>query len=250
MKPLVLVVDDDIQVAEYLRSLLSPNYKVETRFDADSALEWLNGSIPALIISDVVMPGMDGYEFCRLVKHDLRFSHIPVILLTAKATPENQVEGLEAEADAYVTKPFDPAVLMSQIGSLLRNRERARRMINAGTTVEDVDKDVLSPQDSVFLNELYGLMEKELANSEIDVNEIARLMNMSRTKFYYKVKGLTGEPPSVFFKTYKLNRAAALIKEHKYTMSEISDMTGFSSLSHFSRSFKKQFGTNPSSFEV
>lgn len=249
-KPLVLVVDDDIQVAEYLRSLLSPNYKVETRFDADSALEWLNGSIPALIISDVVMPGMDGYEFCRLIKHDLRFSHIPVILLTAKATPENQVEGLEAEADAYVTKPFDPAVLMSQIGSLLRNRERARRMINAGTTVEDVDKDVLSPQDSVFLNELYGLMEKELANSEIDVNEIARLMNMSRTKFYYKVKGLTGEPPSVFSKTYKLNRAAALIKEHKYTMSEISDMTGFSSLSHFSRSFKKQFGTNPSSFEV
>ncbi len=249
-KPLVLVVDDDIQVSEYLRSLLLRNYKVVTRFDAASALEYLNENIPALIISDVVMPGMDGYELCRTIKQDLRFSHIPVILLTAKATPENQVEGLEAEADAYVTKPFDPAVLMSQIRSLLRNRERARRMITTGTTVEDVDKDVLSPQDSVFLNQLYGLMEKELANSEIDVNEIARLMNMSRTKFYYKVKGLTGEPPSVFFKTYKLNRAAELIKEHKYTLSEISDMTGFSSLSHFSRSFKKQFGTNPSSFEI
>lgn len=139
---------------------------------------------------------------------------------------------------------------MSQIGSLLRNRERAQRMITAVTTVEDVDRDVLSPQDSRFLKELYGLMEKELANSEIDVNEIARLMNMSRTKFYYKVKGLTGEPPSVFFKTYKLNRAAELIKEHRFTMSEISDMTGFSSLSHFSRSFKKQFGTNPTSFGV
>lgn len=249
-KPTVLVVDDDIQVAEYMRSLLSPNYKVVTRFDAASALEWLNENIPALIISDVVMPGTDGYELCRTIKHDLRFSHIPVILLTAKATPENQVEGLEAEADAYITKPFDPAVLTSQIGSLLRNRERARRMITAVTTVEDVDQDVISPQDSVFLKDLYGLMEKELTNTEIDVNEIARLMNMSRTKFYYKVKGLTGEPPSVFFKTYKLNRAAELIKEHRYTLSEISDMTGFSSLSHFSRSFKKQFGTNPSSFEV
>ena len=249
-KPTVLVVVDDIQVAEYMRSLLSPNYKVVTRFDAASALEWLNENIPALIISDVVMPGTDGYELCRTIKHDLRFSHIPVILLTAKATPENQVVGLEAEADAYITKPFDPAVLTSQIGSLLRNRERARRMITAVTTVEDVDQDVISPQDSAFLKDLYGLMEKELTNTEIDVNEIARLMNMSRTKFYYKVKGLTGEPPSVFFKTYKLNRAAELIKEHRYTLSEISDMTGFSSLSHFSRSFKKQFGTNPSSFEV
>ena len=232
-----------------MRTLLSPYYKVVTRFDAASALEWLNENIPALIISDVVMPGADGYELCRTIKLDLRFSHIPVILLTAKATPENQVEGLESEADAYITKPFDPAVLMSQIRSLLRNRVRAQQMITAGTTVEDVDRDVISPQDSIFLKELYGLMEKELTNSEIDVNEIARLMNMSRTKFYYKVKGLTAEPPSVFFRTYKLNRAAELIKEHRYTMSEISDMTGFSSLSHFSRSFKKQFGSNPSSFE-
>lgn len=157
--------------------------------------------------------------------------------------------GLEAEADAYLTKPFDPTLLISQIGSLLRNREKARQMINAGTTVDDVEADILSAQDSTFLQELYGLMEKELANCELDVNEIARLIHMSRTKFYYKVKGLTGEPPSVFFKTYKLNRAAELIREHKYTLSEIADMTGFSSLSHFSRSFKKQFGVAPTAYK-
>ena len=92
-------------------------------------------------------------------------------------------------------------------------------------------------------------MENELANSDLDVNEISRLIRMSRTKFYYKVKGLTGEPPSIFFKTYKLNRAAELIREHKYTLSEISDMTGFSSLSHFSRSFKKHFGVSPTNYE-
>lgn len=122
------------------------------------------------------------------------------------------------------------------------------KTITAVTTVEDVDSDIISPQDSAFLEELYALMEKELANCELDVNEISRLIHMSRTKFYYKVKGLTGEPPSVFFKTYKLNRAAELIREHRYTLSEISDMTGFSSLSHFSRSFKKQFGVPPTSF--
>ena len=247
-RPLILVVDDDIQVAEYLRTLLQSAYRVVNRFDAESALSWLDENTPAMIISDVVMPGKDGYDLCRFVKRDIRFSHIPVILLTAKATVENQVEGLDAEADAYITKPFEPSLLMSQIGSLLRNREKAMKTITAVTTVEDVDSDIISPQDSAFLEELYALMEKELANCELDVNEISRLIHMSRTKFYYKVKGLTGEPPSVFFKTYKLNRAAELIREHRYTLSEISDMTGFSSLSHFSRSFKKQFGVPPTSF--
>lgn len=249
-RPLILVVDDDVQVAEYLRTLLSVSYRVVSRFDAETALSWLDENIPSLIISDVVMPGKDGYEFCKTIKHDIRFSHIPVILLTAKATVENQIEGLEAEADAYVTKPFGPAVLMSQIGSLLSNREKARQLITSGTTIDVEDPEILSPQDSAFLKELYDLMEAELANCELDVNEISRQMLMSRTKFYYKVKGLTGEPPSVFFKTYKLNRAAELIREHKYTLSEISDMTGFSSLSHFSRSFKKQFGVAPTAFKT
>lgn len=249
-KPLVLVVDDDIQVAEYLRTLLSVSYRVVSRFDAESALAWLDENTPSIIISDVVMPGQDGYDLCRLIKHDIRFSHIPFILLTAKATVENQTRGLEADADAYITKPFDPALLLSQIGSLLRNRERARQMITVGTTLNDVEADIISPQDRAFLQELYALMEKELANCELDVNEISRLIRMSRTKFYYKVKGLTGEPPSVFFRTYKLNRAAEMISEHKYTLSEISDLTGFSSLSHFSRSFKKQFGVAPTSYKA
>lgn len=246
----ILVVDDDIQVANYIRVLLSPVYKVVTMFDAESALQWLSENRPALIISDVVMPGMDGYEFCRHIKADLELCHIPVLLVTAKASVENQVEGFDAEANAYITKPFDPALLMSLIGSLLRNRDRIWHLSTTSTSVEGVEPDIMAPQDSAFLSELYQLMENELSNSELDVNNISRLMRMSRTKFYYKVKGLTGQTPAVFFRTYKLNRAAELIKEHRYTISEISDLTGFSSLSHFSRSFKKQFGTNPTSFEV
>ncbi|MDE6573721.1 MAG: AraC family transcriptional regulator, partial [Muribaculaceae bacterium] len=109
--------------------------------------------------------------------------------------------------------------------------------------------DIMAPQDSAFLSELYQLMENELSNTELDVNNISRLMRMSRTKFYYKVKSLTGQTPAVFFRTYKLNRATELIATRNYTLSEIADRTGFSTLSHFSRSFKKQFGVNPSDYQ-
>lgn len=245
----ILVVDDDIQVANYLRVLLSPVYKVVTMFDAESALQWLSENRPALIISDVVMPGMDGYEFCRHIKSDLELCHIPVLLVTARASVENQVEGFDAEANAYIAKPFDPALLMSLIGSLLRNRDKARHLATTSTSVEGLEPDIMAPQDSAFLSELYQLMENELSNSELDVNNISRLMRMSRTKFYYKVKGLTGQTPAVFFRTYKLNRATELIAEHRYTLSEIADRTGFSTLSHFSRSFKKQFGVSPSEYQ-
>lgn len=246
---IILVVDDDIQVANYLKVLLSPVYKVVTMFDAKSALQWLAENRPTLIISDVVMPGMNGYELCRHIKSDLDLCHIPVLLVTAKASVENQVEGFEAEANAYITKPFDPILLMSLIGSLLRNRDKAKQLATTSTSMEGVEPEIIAPQDSAFLSELYQLMENELSNTELDVNNISRKMRMSRTKFYYKVKGLTGETPAVFFRTYKLNRATELIKEHRYTLSEIADRTGFSTLSHFSRSFKKQFGVSPSDYQ-
>jgi len=249
-KALVLVVDDDIDIANYIKTLLSPSYNVVTLYDGEEALEWLDSNTPSLIISDVVMPGSDGLTLCRHVKDDIRLCHIPLILVTAKTTIENQIEGLEANADAYITKPFDPNLMLSKIRSLLFNREKARQIVNSSTNVDNVDEKILSPGDGAFLNELYQLMESEISNSELDVTNISRMMRMSRTKFYYKVKGLTGETPGVFFKIYKLNRAAELILEGQYTISEIADMTGFTSLSHFSRSFKKQFGVSPSDYKA
>ena len=115
-------------------------------------------------------------------------------------------------------------------------------------TIEEIEENALSPQDNAFMTELYQLMENELSNSELDVARMTEMMRISRTKFYYKVKGLTGENPSVFFKRYKLNRAAQLLQERKHNVSEIADMTGFSTLSHFSTSFKKQFGVSPSEY--
>ena len=119
------MVDDDTEVAHYLRTLLSAHYKVICRFNADDALKALHEESPDLVLSDVVMPGKDGYQFCREIKEDLQLCHLPVILVTAKATVENQVEGLDTGADAYVTKPFDPTYLLALVKSLLKNREKA-----------------------------------------------------------------------------------------------------------------------------
>lgn len=247
-RPKVLVVDDDTEVVHYLRTLLASSYRVIYRFDAESALKAVREEEPSLVLSDVVMPGLSGYELCKEIKQDIQLCHIPVILVTAKTTSENQVEGLNSGADAYVTKPFTPKVLLAMINSLLTNREKAKTILNNATETDKNVEEVLSPQDKAFMDELYKIMEQELANSELDVNKVTELMHISRTKLYYKVKGLTGENPSVFFKTYKLNRAATLIVEGKYNISEIAYMTGFNTLSHFSTSFKKQFGCTPSEY--
>lgn len=244
----VLIVDDDADVIHYMKELLAPYYDVISRFNADDAYTLMKEEAVDVLISDVVMPGKNGYELCRQIKDNIQISHIPVILLTAKATVDDQVQGLGCGADAYVTKPFEPQYLLALIQSQLSNREKIRSLLGHSTEVETLEEDALSPQDSAFMSELYQLMENELSNSELDVARMTEMLHISRTKFYYKVKGLTGDNPSVFFKKYKLNRAAQLLGERKYNVSEIADMTGFSTLSHFSTSFKKQFGVSPSEY--
>ena len=244
----VVVIDDDIDIANYLKVLLKPHYKVSLYYDGESALKGMAEDAADLIISDVVMPGMDGYELCSRIKNDLQLSHIPVVLVTAKVAVENQVQGLDKGADAYVTKPFQPAYLLALVKSLLENREKLHRQLGSVTTTEELAPETLSPRDAAFMQELYELMEKELANADLDIVRMTEMMKISRTKFYYKVKGLTGENPSVFFKRYKLNRSAELLKEGMHDMCEIAWMTGFNTLSHFSTSFKKQFGVPPSEY--
>jgi signal transduction histidine kinase/DNA-binding response OmpR family regulator/ligand-binding sensor domain-containing protein len=242
----ILVVDDDTEIGHYLNTLLSTEYKVINRFDADSAHKAIEEEMPDLIISDVVMPGVSGYEFCRAIKDDLQLCHLPVILVTAKTTVESQVQGLDAGADAYVTKPFAPDYLLALVKSQLTNREKIRNILSHKTKIDKSAEKILSPQDNALMTELYRLMETELSNSELNISKITDTLKISRTKLYYKIKGLTGINPNTFFKTYKLNRAAELLVEGKMNISEIADLTGFSTLSHFSASFKKQFGKSPS----
>ena len=245
----ILVVDDDTEVAHYMKVLLSPYYRVVYRFDAASALQVVEKDAPDLILSDVVMPVTSGYDLCRTIKNNIHLCHIPVVLVTAKVTIENQVEGLNTGADAYVTKPFDPAYLLALLKSQLLNRENVRHLLGKTTKIDKIESNVLSPQDNAFMSELYKLMETELSDSELNITRMTDAMKISRTKFYYKIKGLTGLNPNVFFKTYKLNRAAEFLREGKHNMSEIADLTGFSTLSHFSASFKKQFDISPSEYK-
>jgi len=244
----LLVVDDDAEVANFLQTLLAPHYRIVVRFDGKAALEYLETAQPDLVLSDVVMPGMDGYELCCRIKENIATSHIPVVLVTAKSTVDEQVAGLEHGADAYVVKPFDPIYLQALVKSQLRNRETLRNMLEKATPTEKIDRQMLSARDQQFLDQLYALMEAELSNPELNITRLTEALHISRTKFYYKVKGLAGVNPNVFFKTYKLNRAAELILSGDYTVSEIADMTGFSTQPYFSTCFKRHFGVNPSEY--
>ena len=245
----ILVVDDDVDIANYLKVMLQPQYEVETCFDVDSALETMEQEAPDLVLSDVMMPGKSGFELCDAIKRDIQLCHIPVILVTAMAQVSSQVEGLGKGADAYVTKPFDPAYLLALAGSLLENREKLRRQLGQVASPSEVENTGMAPQDKAFMKELYRLMDEELSNPELDVTLLSEKLRISRSKFYYKVKGLTGENPGEFFRRYKLNKAAGLLLEGKFNISEVADHTGFSSLSYFSSCFKKQFGVPPSEYK-
>lgn len=247
-KNTLLVVDDETEISQYLRYLLSADYSVISCFDVQTAWRKIEEVAPDLIISDILMPGVDGITFCRQIKENISTCHIPVILLTAKVTVDDQVEGLNVGANAYVTKPFDPSYLLALVKSQLMNRDNARHILSDTTSPNALSEEFLNAQDMAFMNSLYSLMEAELSNPELNITRMTEMLHISRTKFYYKVKGLTGENPNVFFRTYKLNRAVELIREGKYTMSEIADMTGFSTASHFSSCFKKKFGVSPSEY--
>lgn len=245
----ILVVDDDVDIANYLKIMLQAQYRVQLCFDVDSALAAMEQQAPDLVLSDVMMPGRSGYDLCESIKENLQLCHIPVILVTAMDKVSNQVEGLEKGADAYVTKPFDPAYLLALIGSQLENRDKQRSQLGKVASAAEVEDTRMAPQDKAFMKELYRLMDEELSNPELDVSTLTEKLRISRSKFYYKVKGLTGENPGDFFRRYKLNKAAGMLLEGKWNISEVADHTGFSSLSYFSSCFKKHFGVPPSEYK-
>ncbi len=247
----ILLVDDDSGIVNYLKLLLSPTYNILYAYNAEGALKQLEEHKPDLILSDVAMPGMDGYEFCRRIKADAEICHLPVILVTAKTTTDEQIAGLNTGADAYVTKPFDPEYLQALIRSQLENRARIRGIIANATTTEEIQEaqaDALNQQDKALMDRLYAIMEEELSNEELNINKFTEMMYMSRTKLYYKIKGLTGETPNAFFKKYKLNRAAEMLRSGNHNVSEVSDLTGFSSPTVFTRNFRAQFGMTPTEY--
>ena len=213
-KPKILVVDDDIDVAQYITSLLSHDYIVVNRYSAEEALEDLEQVKPDLILSDIIMGKMSGYDFCKTIKQNLLFSHIPVILITAKSNMNEQITGLRLGAVAYITKPFDPLYLKAMVQTQLHNMAILRKGLVDSTDTETLDAPVantLSDQDRKFMDELYALMEKRSAEMELNVTTVCHDLLISQSKFAYKLKELTGETPGSFFRSYKLNKAARMV---------------------------------------
>lgn len=250
--PRILIVDDDVDVADYLHYLFAPDYEVVNRYSAEEALADLEEVKPDIILSDIIMGDMSGLEFCKMLKGNLSFSHIPVVLITAMASMHNQIDGLKLGAVAYITKPFDPAYLKALVKSQLQNMQMLRQRLGESTKTDSLAEniaDTLSPQDRKFMDEVYEMMEKLLAQQDLNVNSMCRDMFISPSKFNYKIKELTGETPGIFFRKYKLNKAAQMLHEGQYSISEIAVLTGFSTAAHFSVAFKKQFGVSPSDYQ-
>ena len=247
--PTLLLIDDDYELVYYMKSLFSPRYNVFFRFDAMSGYNQVKEVSPDVIICDMMMMDVDGLEFCRMIKENIEMCHIPVIMLTARSSVEDQVNSLNVGADAYVIKPFNPEYLQALVKSMVDNRNRMRQILTTSITTPEEGAEKLNVKDKQFMDKLYENLESSLAEGEIDIDSFASRLGVSRSKFFYKIKALTGQTPGEFFTTYKLNRAAQLILEGRHKIATVAAMVGFSSPSHFSSVFKKRFGVLPSQYE-
>ena len=215
------------------------------------ALEVLAKENVDVIVSDVMMPEMDGLELCSKVKSEISYSHIPVILLTAKTTLESKVEGLECGADVYVEKPFSVKQLHMQIENLLKLRQSFHKLMVslAGDTVAVSTTDfAMSQKDCEFIAKIQGVIAEQLADENFSIDTLAEQMNMSRSNFYRKIKGVLDLSPNEYLRLERLKKAAQLLKEGENRVNEICYMVGFNSPSYFAKCFQKQFGVLPKDF--
>ncbi|UYQ91750.1 response regulator [Chitinophaga horti] len=247
MLPTVLIVDDNDEILEFLSRTLAPKYTVLTAESGEAAMDILHTEAVQLVISDVMMPDMDGFELCTLIKSNFEYSHIPVILLTAKNTLTAKIHGLELGADAYIEKPFSKEHLQAQMASLLANRNMVREYF-AQSPLAHIKSMAHSKADERFLESLNETICRNLEDAELDVEKLARAMNMSRVTLYRKIKAVSDLSPIELINITRLKKAAELLAEGEYRINEISDMLGFSSQSNFSRNFAKQFNMTPSEY--
>jgi signal transduction histidine kinase/ligand-binding sensor domain-containing protein/DNA-binding response OmpR family regulator len=248
-KEIILVVEDNPEVRGYIRGELEPGYTVIEAADGPGGIAKAMEIIPDLVISDIMMPGCDGYELCRTLKKDIKTSHIPIILLTAKASEENIVQGLETGADDYITKPFNARILAARIRNLIELRRQMQLNIHREMTLRPVEIAV-SGIDKEFLKELKEVINQNLADSEFNVEGLARKLYMDRSTVYRKVLALTGEVPTEFIKSCRLKRAAELLKGNFGTVLEVALEVGFSSANYFTKCFKQKFHCLPSTYSA
>lgn len=247
MLPLILLVDDSDDLLDFLERMLCERYDVRRAGDGQQALSLLREQAIQLVVSDIMMPVMDGYEFCRIIKSDVELSHVPVILLTAKNTIQSKVQGLELGADAYIEKPFSKEHLLAQISSLLANRNALRKYF-ASSPLVHIKSIAHTRSDERFLERLKESILEHLDDPALDVERLAANLNMSRVTLYRKIKAVSDMSPADFIHITRLKKAAELLASGEYRMYEIADLTGFSSQSNFAKMFHKQFDMTPTEY--
>ena len=243
----ILVVEDNKDMQSFLCRQFAPLYHVLTADNGVEAFKVLSDEYVSLVISDIMMPEMDGLELCEQLKSNLDYSHIPIVLLTAKTTLEQKIEGLEHGADAYIEKPFSMEYLRVTVVNLLENRERLRRRFIESPYIK-ADTMAQSKADKLFINKLEEYVQQHMSEPDFSVDDMAGAMNMGRSNFFRKLKGVLGMGPNEYLRLTRLKKAVLLLQEKNYGIVEISYMVGFNTPSYFSNCFKKQFGVLPKDF--
>jgi len=246
-KSVILVVEDNSDMLSFVVKQLSSTYIVLTAKNGKEALNILDNNFVNLVVSDVMMPVMGGFELCQIIKSDLNYSHIPVVLVTAKTNIQSKIEGLELGADAYIDKPFSVEYLLANIANLIQNREMLRQTITKSPFL-DSNAMAITKADEEFLNKLNGIIQVNLHNPDFSIDEMADTFNMSRSSFYRKIKGILDLTPNEYIRLERLKKAAQLLKNGDNRVNEICYLVGFNSPSYFSKCFQKQFGVLPKDF--
>ncbi|GAT63628.1 two component regulator propeller [Paludibacter jiangxiensis] len=246
-KPIVLVVEDDIDLRNYIAESLESVYSIVLAENGEKGLEAAHASIPDIIISDIMMPVMDGMEFCKKIKNNIETSHIPVILLTAKDTIQDKALGYEIGADSYITKPFSTILLKSRIENLMSARNKLALLISSNLSLKHhLITESTNKLDNEFIEKITSVIEENLMDEKIDMSSISYQLSMSYSSLYRKIKALTGMSVSEFIRKIRVRKAEQFLLSGKYNVSEITHLVGLNSISYFRECFKEEYGMSPS----
>ena len=251
-------MEDDDDLRTFICSILENDYEVSEASDGRQGLEKAKEIIPDFIVSDIMMPEVDGIGFLKSVRSNINTSHILFLLLTAKTTLDSKLEGFEHGADEYITKPFSVSYFKARVKNLLERREQLQKFYrNSGVLLKNEEiiledsaiGSLINKQDAEFLKAVNTIIEKNIDNSDFVVEDLANEVAMSRTVFFKKLKGLTGQSPIEYIRNIVMQQAARLLISGKYTVKEVSYMVGISDPKYFTKCFKKQFRTTPSEYK-
>lgn len=245
--PLLLAVDDNPEIIRFLQTNLSAQYNILTAPNGQAGLEKAFEYIPDIVVGDIMMPEMDGIEMCRQLKTDIRTSHIPIVLLTAKAEVDQQIKGLETGADDYVIKPFNLAILQTRLQNLVQSRSRLK-LLFAGTAIPPPEALAINTTDRKFYEKLMSIIDQKIADPNLDGDIIAEMVGMSKTTLYRKLKSTIGDSVNIFIRNTRLKKAAELLREKELKISEVAYAVGFSDPAYFSKCFSLYFGKSPSEY--